>query len=400
MDQKAISLVLSINEGTADIHGTGVDVCKDVPVHDITPTRMYQFCEAIAADIFHSAGIQKHEAEDCFNAIAERINNTRLLGCSKLERYEGMSFLRQNLSKVMRFQAETEKIICPPAHTMGCIIAAIAYRKLQPANEEFFQENEDLVKVFGELNGIQWLSVAIQVWAKVRGCAFAIELDENSEKPVAEIRKVDSKPRWVVTTRMPDINRYEGIFRNALCPAVQDSGLKVPKLEPGDSPLPSVEPNDTSNELCPLSDDDKTEDNVITLRDYTRQMKSLGKRLSTPDRAIVKRLRREILKKPEQLEQLEKQDQEVGFDDRLKYSLKNNTNHRVKEAITDAGLPQEYFDSYTHYKDVWKTCLQNHVAIPNSLPVLVDHYCTPSQAFHLTELEKDHLAEMEKEVDV
>ncbi|EWY97177.1 hypothetical protein FOYG_05652 [Fusarium oxysporum NRRL 32931] len=365
MDQKAIALVLSINAGTADIHGIGVDVCKDVPVHDITPARMYQFCEAIAADIFHSAGIQKHEAEDCFNTIAERIKKSRLLGCSKFECYEGMSFLRQNLSK--------------------------------PANEWFFQENEDLVKVFGELNGIQWLSVAIQVWAKVRGCAFAIELDENSEKPVAEIRKLDGNSRWVVTTRMPDINRYEGILRNTLCPAVQNSGLTVPKLESGDSPLPSVEPNDTSNEPCPLSDDDKIEDNVITLRDYTRQMKSLGKRLSTPDRAIVRRLRREILKKPEQLEQ---QDKEAVFDDRLRYSLKNNTNHGVKEAITDEGLPQEYFDSYTHYKDVWKTCLQNHVAVPNSLRVLVDHYCTPSQVFHLTELEKDHLAAMEKEVDV
>ncbi|KAK2690965.1 hypothetical protein QWA68_010801 [Fusarium oxysporum] len=396
MDRKAIALVLSINEGTADIHGIGVDVCKDVPVHDITPTRMYQFCEAIAADIFHEAGIQKHGAAECFSAMTERIYKGGLLEDSTLERYRGMTFLKHSLLTYMTIQARTEKTVCPPASVMGSIIAAIAYRKLQPATEGFLQQNEDFVKLFGELNAIQWLPVAIQVWSKVKGRAFAIELDENSQKPVAALRKVDGKSLWVVTTRMPDMNRYEDIFRKTFYPAIPKTGPVVPKPEPSDGPLLSIEPNDTSNEPITLSDDDKMEDNAITLRDYTRQMKSLGKRLATPDRAIVKRLRREILKNPDQPQAKE---QHVDVEELLRSNLENNIKHAVKEAIANVRQTQEHFDTYGRYKDIWKICLRHHGGIPDSLRDLVTHHCTPSQVFHLTELEKEHLAEMYMEVE-
>ncbi|KAF5611421.1 uncharacterized protein FSUBG_2254 [Fusarium subglutinans] len=372
MDQNQNALALSINDETVDIHGIGVDVCKNIPYRHIIPAKIHRLHEAITADILHSAGFQKHEAEKCFKAIRERISSNQPLRHSTLDQFEGMGFLRQHSSKILRIHAGTKKIVCPPAHVMGCVIAAVAYRKLQPAHEGFFQENKDVVKVFGELNGIQWLSVAIQVWDKVRSCAFVIELDENNENPVAEIRTVNGASRWVVTTRMPDMNKYESVLRNAFCPAVQPSGPTVPKLESDDNLLPSVEPNDATNEPIPMSDDDETEDNTFTLRDFTRQMKTLGKRLATPDRAIARHARREIMKKPDQVGQ-----QEVGA----------------------LGPPKEYFDSYTHFKDVWKTCLQNRVSIPNSLRVLVDHHCTPSQVFHLMELEKEHLAEMEMEID-
>ncbi|PNP61284.1 hypothetical protein FNYG_13970 [Fusarium nygamai] len=368
MDSAAEALATSINDETVDIHAIGVDVCKHVPHRHIIPVKLHRLHQAIAADILHSAGIQKHEAEDSFKTICERIDSNRPLRETTLDYFEGMSFLRQHSSKVMRLHASTKKIVCPPAHVMGCVIAAVAYRRLRPTKEDFFQENKDVVKVFGELNAIQWLSVALQVWEKVRACAFTIELDENSEKPVAEIRKVKGKSCWVVKTRMPEKNIYEDILRNAFCPAIQPSDPAIPKLEPDDSVLPTIEPNDATNEPIPLSDDDEAEGNAITLRDYTRQMKILGKRLATPDRAVARRARKEIMKKPGQ----------VG-----------------EQEVEDIGPPKEYFDSYTHLKDVWKTCLQNGVSIPNSLRVLVDHHCTPSQVFHLTELEKEHQMEME-----
>ncbi|KAF4501096.1 hypothetical protein FAGAP_2681 [Fusarium agapanthi] len=372
MDPKAEALVRRINEGTADIRGIRVDVCKELPVHEITPTSMYQFCDAIAADIFHTVGIRKDEAAECFDAISERIHNGRLLRDSTLGRYGGMNFLRHLALKVTTLHAKTGKTICIPAHAMGSMIAAIVYRKLRPTGEEFFRKNEDLVKVFGELNGIQWLPVAIQVWDKVKGRAFAIQLDENIRKPIPRLQKVDGKSLWVVTTRMPDVNKHGEVFRRTFFPAIPESGRIVPKTEPDENALPSIEPHHTSNEPIPLSDDEESEDNIFTLRDYTRQMKILGKRLATPDRAIARRARREMLKMPDQ----------VG-----------------EQEVEEVGPPKEYFDSYTHLKDVWKTCLKNRVSIPNSLRVLVDHHCTPSQVFHLMELEKDHLAEMEMEID-
>ncbi|KAF4947775.1 hypothetical protein FGADI_10169 [Fusarium gaditjirri] len=302
MDPQVDALVRSINEGTVDIHGIGVDVYTYFPLAHIFPSHIHQLHQAIVDDIFHSAGIQRHEAQGCFHYIVQQIKGSRLFRCSTLEHYGGISFLRRKSSTVMRLQAQTEKIICPPAHVMGCIIAAIVYRKLQPANEGFFRKNEGLVKV--------------------KECAFSIELDENCEKPVADLRKLDGKERWVVTTRMPEMNRYEAILRNTLCPNAQSSSTGVPKTEPSDSPLPSVELNKTTNKPIYLSDDnEEMEDNVITLRDYTRQMKILGKRLATPDRAIAKRARREIMKKPEQ---------DAG----------------------EVGPPKESFDSYPHFKQV------------------------------------------------
>ncbi|KAL5602433.1 hypothetical protein FOBRF1_009966 [Fusarium oxysporum] len=76
--------------------------------------------------------------------------------------------------------------------------------------------------------------------------------------------------------------------------------------------------------------DHESEDVAITLKDYTRQMKTLRKRLASPDRAIVKQIRGEIMKGPDQSERKEK---EVDFDERLKSSLKNNIDNAVKEVI-------------------------------------------------------------------
>ncbi|KAF5625042.1 hypothetical protein F52700_9417 [Fusarium sp. NRRL 52700] len=375
IDSKAKALALGIYQETLDIHRIGVDVCKDVPIHEVIPVTMYQLCEAITTDIFSSVGIQKHEAEECFSAIARKISTTKILQYSKLESFEDVDFIRHKLSKIVRAQAMTEEIVCPPADIMGCVIAAIAYRKLQPTNGRVFGQNEDLVKLFGKLNGTQWLPIAIQVFHKTKLSPFVIELDETCQKPVAEQKFVASGPFWVVTTRMPDMNRYESILRNVLHhsgPSVQPSDPPAPKLEPNDNALPSVEPNETTNAPISISEDDDTENNTITLREYSRQMKSLGKRLPTRDRAIARRARREMMKKPG----------EAG-----------------EQEIEEVGPPKEYFDSYTHLKDVWKTCLQNQVSIPNSLRVLVDHHCTPSQVFHLTELEKEYLEEMQMEVD-
>jgi hypothetical protein len=327
-ESKAKSLALDIYQETLDIHRIGVDVCKNVPLREVIPVKMPELCEAITTDIFNSVGIQKHEAEECFSAMARKINGSGLLRHSNLESLEHVSFILENLSKVARLQASTGKIMCPPAHVMGCVIAAIVYRKLRPTNEEFFSRSEHLVKVFGELNGIQWLSVAIQVFGKVNSRAFIVELDETCQEPMAELKLVGRGPFWVVTTKMPPQNNYEAIFRNVLYPdgpAVQPSGPKIPKLERSDNALPSVEPNDTTNEPMVLSDDDESEDNTMTLRDFTRQMKILGKKLATPDRAIARRARREILKKPAQ----------VG-----------------EQEVKDIGPPKESFDSYTHLKDV------------------------------------------------
>ncbi|KAF5618012.1 hypothetical protein F25303_13133 [Fusarium sp. NRRL 25303] len=370
MDPEA--LARSINDETVDIHNIGVDVCRNSPLPPIPPAKMHRLCQAITADIFYSAGVQRHEARECFDAMAGCIHKDRLLEDVTLEHYGGINFLKQTLSTCRIFQARTKKPVCIPANAMGSILAAVAYRKHRPSSEAFLRNNQDFVKLFSELNLIQWLPVAIRMWAKIKGNVFAIELNERSYKPVVTLQKVGGRRLRVVTTRMPHMNRYEDIFRKTFSPATSNPDPVVPKLEPDDNVLPSVEPNDISNEAITLSDDDETEEDTITLREYTRQMKTLAKRLTTPDRAIAKRARGDILKKPD----------EVG-----------------EQEVEEFGPPKEYFDSYTHLKDVWKTCLQNQVSIPNSLRVLVDHHCTPSQVFHLTELEKEHIDEMEMEVD-
>lgn len=187
IESNAESIAPDISQETLDIHRIGVDIYKNVPLRHVVPVTMFQVCEAITTDIFHSVGIQKREASDCFCAMAERIGNTNLLHHSKLENYGALDFIRQSLLKVVRLQAKTGKIVCPPAHIMGCIVAAVAYRKLLPENEGFFHNNKDLVKVFGELNSIQWLSVAVQMWNQVKSKWFIIELDEARQKPVAEL---------------------------------------------------------------------------------------------------------------------------------------------------------------------------------------------------------------------
>ncbi|EWG44912.1 hypothetical protein FVEG_05875 [Fusarium verticillioides 7600] len=397
MDEKAEAFVSSINDETVDIHGIGVDVCKDVPLRLISPAMIHRLHKAIAADIFHSVEIQKREAGECFSAMIERIASSNLLHHSKLEDCEAMDFIRQSLLKVMRLNTNTGKIVCPPAHVMGCLIAAIAYRNLEPSNEEFFQKNEDLVKVFGELNGIQWLSVAIQVFAEVGPRVFLIELDEACQKPVAKLQNLDGNLCWVVTTRMPQVNRFEDILRQVLGSTHQSPSPVYPKLEPHDRPLLSVEPDDTPNSPIAPSEDDELENTAITLRDYSLQMKTLGKRLATPNRAIVKRRRREILKSPDQPHA---KHQHVDVEELLRSNLEENIKHAVKEAIADVRQTQEHFDTYSRYKDLWMICVQHQTGVPESLRDLVKHHCTPSQVFHLTELEKEHLAEEEIEVEV
>ncbi|KAF5573488.1 hypothetical protein FPCIR_13953 [Fusarium pseudocircinatum] len=397
IESNAEALVQSINDGTVDIHGIRVDVCKNVPLHDISPAMINRLHKTIATDIFDSVGIQTREAAECFSAMIERIASSKLLHHSKLEDCEAMDFIRQSLLKVMRLHTNTGKIVCPPAHIMGCLIAAVAYRNLEPSNEEFFQKNEDLVKVFGELNGIQWLSVAIQVFAEVGSRVFIIELDEACQKPVAKLQNLDGKLCWVVTTRMPQINIFEDILRQVLGPTHETPSPVYPRLEPHDRPLLSVEPDDTPDSPSALNEDDEMEDTAITLRDYTRQMKTPGKRLATPDRAIVKRLRREILKNPDQSQA---KDQHVDVEELLRSNLEENIKHAVKEAIADVKQTQEHFDTYSRYKDVWMICVRHQGGVPESLRDLVKHHCTPSQVFHLRELEKEHLAEEQMEVEV
>ncbi|CCT63611.1 uncharacterized protein FFUJ_05241 [Fusarium fujikuroi IMI 58289] len=395
MDPEA--LAWSINDETVDVHGIGVDVCRNVPLHHISPAMIHRLHKAIAADIFHSMGIQRSEAGDCFGAMIERITSSRLLHHSKLEDCEAIDFIRQSLIKVIRLHTQTGKIVCPPAHIMGCLIAAIAYRKLQPVNEEFFQNNEDLVKVFGEHNGIQWLSVAIQVFAEVGPRVFIIELDEACLKPVSKLQILDGISSWVVTTRMPQVNRFEGVISQFFGLTHRTPSPVYPKLEPHDRPLLSVEPDDIPNSPISLNEDDEMEDTTITLHDYTRQMNSLGKRLATPDRATVKRIRREILKNPDQSQAT---DQHVDVEELLRFNLEKNIKHAVKEAIADVRQTQEYFDTYSRYKDVWMICVRQQGGVPESLRDLVKHHCTPSQVFHLLELEKEHLAKEEVEVEV
>ncbi|RKL35808.1 hypothetical protein BFJ72_g8508 [Fusarium proliferatum] len=397
MDEKAEALALITRDNKIDIHRIGVDVCKNFPLHHIHRAQIRRLYTDITVDICHSVGIQQSEASAYTSAMIERIDHTGLLYPTKLDDYEAMGFIRQSLLKVMRLHTQTGKIVCPPAHVMGCLIAAVAYRRLQPDSEEFFQKNEDLVKVFGELNVIQWLSVAIQVFAEVGSRVFIIELDEACQKPVAKLEQLGGNTCWVVTTKMPQVNRFEDILRQVLDSTYKTPSPVYPKLEPHDRPLLSVEPDDIPNSPISLNEDDEMEDTTITLHDYTRQMNSLGKRLATPDRATVKRIRREILKNPDQSQAT---DQHVDVEELLRFNLEKNIKHAVKEAIADVRQTQEYFDTYNRYKDVWMICVRQQGRVPESLRDLVKHHCTPSQVFHLLELEKEHLAKEEVEVEV
>ncbi|KAF9768907.1 hypothetical protein IL306_013756 [Fusarium sp. DS 682] len=234
MDQKATELVNAINEGTADIHNIGVDVCSIVPVQKIQVSRLNYLYERIISDIFYEACLEKDQAKNCFLAILERLFDGKLLWASTLDNYIGLNFIRKGIQKAMTLQSQANEIACAPANILGCAIAAIVYRKLEIDTKNFIRD-EDLVKFFGKLNGIQWLPVAIQVWDKIKGAPFGIQVDRKAKRPIAKKRMIDGGERWVVRTRVPEMNRYENIFR-----------------------------------------------------DYTRQMKSLGKRLASPGRAVVK----------------------------------------------------------------------------------------------------------------
>ncbi|SPJ72820.1 uncharacterized protein FTOL_02549 [Fusarium torulosum] len=322
-------IVFMINLGMK-VRNIGIDVCPKMPVNELIREKTIEFCQGIVAEIFEAAGVRKEQARQCYDEMVNRVMNGGFLKATTLANYGGW------------------KIACLPASLLASAIAVVDFRKLRPRSGKVSQAHRDFTRMFGDMNVMQWLPIAIRVFKRTEGRPFVIEIDQEE----------DTKPMIVPS--------------NAC-----------------DRPLSSVENAERAPSKSTLpSTPDPTIDND-TLREYAREMKKLGKRLASPERATVKRLRRRI---SEFADHADKKDQDMRSERNVRGSERKFMLGRkgMKTTVPKAKKP---FDVYRHYKALWKSSLNENGTIPESLRELVHHHCDSNQIFHLTEMERDFVPE-------
>ncbi|KAH6958069.1 hypothetical protein DER45DRAFT_628925 [Fusarium avenaceum] len=353
--QKGIEMVEKINAGlSARQIGIGIDVCLKVPVKDILPDKFNALHESIVAEIFVAAKILPTQARECWSKMIERIINAGILHGERLTGYGGYQTLRTYIIEAMDLHEKTGMPVCIPAPLLASAIAALVFRKLRPYSTKFFRLGTDFLMFFGELNGMQWLPVAIKVWEATKGRAFAIEVDQTVDEPRVRLKHFKGERIWCVTVKKPPPNIYEAEFLRAFGgPNV----LPAPSLagpETGDQPLPSVERPESSPVVPSAQNyqDHLAED--CTLRDYVNQMKQLGKRLASPERAVVKRLRAGMSALADLADQkdedMEKERRAIDVERKFISNLKDTLIPAVKDAIADVSQARDDFAAYNHYK--------------------------------------------------
>ncbi|KAM0206227.1 hypothetical protein ACHAQD_012493 [Fusarium lateritium] len=345
-------IVLKINLGMK-VRNVGIDVCPKIPVDELVREKARAFHQGIVAEIFESAGIRKEEARQCWNTMMNRVTNGGFLKATTLENYRGWKSLQANVEATLYLQAKTHHIACVPAPLLASAIAAIDLRKLRPRSGRVSQAHKNFTRMFGDMNVMQWLPIAICVWERTEGRPFVIELDQEARETVIRQEAWDGEQVWIVRTRMPNPNIYEKVFRDAFRDAIgidnPDEEETKPMIVPAnvcDRPLLSIENDEpTPSKLTLPSTPDHDVDNE-TLREYAREMRQLGKRLPSSERATVKRLRRGITKFANHAD---KKDQDMRSNENARESQRRSIPSR-KPKKTTVPKAKKPLDVYGHYK--------------------------------------------------
>ncbi|KAM0203086.1 hypothetical protein ACHAPA_009939 [Fusarium lateritium] len=340
-------IVFMINLGMK-VRNVGIDVCPKIPVNELIREKSLAFCQGIVAEIFEAAGVRKEQARHCWDEMVNRVMNGGFLKATTLANYGGWKSLYTYLEDALALQAKTNNTACMPASLLASAIAVIAFRKLRPRNGKVTQPHRDFAQMFGDMNIMQWLPIAILVWERTEGRPFVIELDQELSKPVVRQETWDGQKVWIVRARKPSPNIYEAIFRDATGTDNQDEEDVKPIIVPAnvcDRPLSSVENAErTPSKLTLPSTPDHDVDNE-TLRVYAREMKQLGKRLPSSERATVKRLRRGI---SDFADHADKKEQDMRSNKNDKESQRRSIlGRKLKKTTVPKAKP---LDVYEHYK--------------------------------------------------
>ncbi|KAM0234649.1 hypothetical protein ACHAP5_010000 [Fusarium lateritium] len=339
-------IVFMINLGMK-VRNVGIDICPKIPVNELIPEKELAFSEGIIAEIFEAAGVWKEQARHCWDEMVNRVMNGGFLKATKLVNYGGWKSLRTYFEDTLALQAKTHHIACVPAPLLASAIAVVAFRKLRPHSGSEAQKN--FTRMFGDMNVMQWLPIAILVWERTEGCPFVIELDQELNEPAVRQETWDGQKVWIVRARKPDPNIYEAVFRDAIGIDNREEEETKPMIVPAnvcDRPLLSVENDEpTPSKLTLPSTPDHDVDNE-TLREYAREMKQLGKRLPSSERATVKRLRRGITKFADHAD---KNDQHMRSNKNAEEPQRQSILSRKpkKTTVPEAEKP---LDVYGHYK--------------------------------------------------
>ncbi|EKJ75299.1 hypothetical protein FPSE_04488 [Fusarium pseudograminearum CS3096] len=191
-----------------------VDACSTIPVNQITSLSALAFSENIVAEIFREAGIPDDEAtQSCWNAMAEIIMPRSLLQIKELQYHIEWGNVVHKLNIMRSIREVTGMPACMGAQYLTVVIAAVVYRKIQPERLWSTKRKKDFVEFFGNLSGMQWLPIAIQVYERVQDRAFAIELDDRATEPKVRHELIHGKIFIIVTTKKPQTNIYEAAMQ-------------------------------------------------------------------------------------------------------------------------------------------------------------------------------------------
>ncbi|KAM0442710.1 hypothetical protein ACHAQK_003763 [Fusarium lateritium] len=341
-------IVFMINLGMK-VRNVGIDICPKIPVNELIRDKELAFIEGIIAEIFEAAGVWQEQAPHCWDEMVNRVMNGGFLKATTLTNYGGWKSLYTHLEETLALQAKTNNIACLPASFLASATAVVAFRKLRPRSGKVKQPHRDFARMFGDMNVMQWLPIAILVWERTEGRPFVIELDQELSEPVVRQETWDGQKVWIVRARKPDSNIYEAVFRDAIGIDNRDEEETKPMIVPSnacDRPLLSVENDErTPSKLTLPSTPDHDVDNE-TLREYAREMKQLGKRLPSSERATVKRLRRGITKFADHAD---KKDQDMRSNENARESQRRSIPGR-KPKKTTVPKAKKPLDVYGHYK--------------------------------------------------
>ncbi|KAM0239397.1 hypothetical protein ACHAPO_003373 [Fusarium lateritium] len=397
--------------------------CSAIPANKLLPGKSYALSESIVTEIFRETRIPDDLNTECKDAMAEKIMMRDLLQIMRLQAHPNWKSISNKLSQMRALREFTGMPISLSVPDLALVIAAVVFRKIEPKQIWPLKHMKDFFEFFGDFNGMQWLSIAIQVNSRTKGRPFAIELDQRATEP--QVRRdvlIKGKMVSIVGAKKPQTNIYEAAMQAVTRQTTKndassiyghnldikdeprksiedaESGISTSqqllggfrKVEFASAHLEPVPPNVKEQGLDPESQHEEDREtqpdsqlNSDTLRDHARQMKEFGKRLPSPDQKFVRRVRRDIRRFANLADEKEN---EMA----LEHSSATSRPSSSSGFGPDTGSSS--IDLFGRYKMLWKGSLRENGSIPESLRELVRHDCDPNQIFYLEETESDFLA--------
>ncbi|RGP68875.1 hypothetical protein FSPOR_5081 [Fusarium sporotrichioides] len=376
-----------------------VEACGIIPVDRLAPGRTLALSESIVSEIFRETGIPADQASLCWEDMVTKMSFGNMLQMSIAQRHRSWSSIAARLRVCERTRKMTNSHVSMTAPDLAFIIAVFFFRKMQTRTDKNFRYKKYFINFFGDLNCMQWLPVAIKVHSQINGRVFLVRLNERVNEPLVHSENIEgmentslcdafrlpflgssssptfSKPDihlgetfMVVTTKKPPTNIYEAgmqeIVRQIIgqgddaitshsSDSLEKSRKSIEKVESDSTPLESVapsikqspDPEDQHDESLETQPDRQI--NSDTLCDHARHMKVLGKRLASPDKKFVRRVRRDIRRFADLTDERENETE-------LEHPSGPSRPPSSREFGPDAG---NRIDLFGRYKMLWKGSL-------------------------------------------